>query len=321
MPTPGLGGLDFSLLVPALLVLEHRDVLWHADAETSSRSILNAACFLAGRRNQEEPMFALISVALMRQCTLMADVEAGANLVGGKNGLILECCHILIEEKGMNMDEAADFLLADIAFVEDVNVTNGSNTFSIQSNHRRILWLLEEHVLKIRTYGEFSESRGKVDPVLAATLCFQTWWAVTRTALREATCWIMQWLRQRLSITDSAAVSPNRLVCAALVRALIRQERKGPSTTETPLANKLQFDGIFLVQLSQSCCRLVEALPDYIAESNWKTMNEPETSSKGFGPSFPVTPAYSVARSEAMDESFVSAAASFRDLDISHDSW
>jgi hypothetical protein len=290
-------------------------VLWHAGAETSTRSVLNAACFLAGRRNQEEPMFALNIAALMRHCTLVGDVEAGANLVGGKNGLVLECCHILIEERGLNMDEAEDFLLSDTAFVDEVGGPE-SRPFSIQSCHRTILWLLEEHVLKIRTYGEFGESRGKVDPVFAATICFRTWWAITRNELPVATSWLVMWLRHRLSITENTAASPNRLVCAALVRALIWPERKD-GTRETPLANKLQLDGVFLIQLSQACCGLVEALPDYITESNWTMMHSGDTLTKVVSSPFPVTPVASTDRNEILDESFVSAAASFRDLDTS----
>lgn len=316
MPAPCSGGLDFGLLIPALLLLEHRNVLWNSSAETCTRLLLNAACFVAGRRNLDEPMFALNSIALMRQCTLVGDVEAGANLVGGKNGLVLECCHILMQEKGMNMDEAEDFLLSDKDFVA-VGEMNESKLFLIKPCHRHILWLLEDHVLNVRTYGEFAESRGKVDPVFASITCLRTWWAITRQELPMATCWLMQWLRQRLSITDNISSSPNRLVCAALVRALIWPERK-EGTTETPIANKLQFNGIFLVQLSRGCCGLVEALPDYITDSNLKVLHSGETPTALARFHFSETPiASSRDRNETLDESFVSAASSFRDLDTS----
>jgi hypothetical protein len=82
----------------------------------------------------------------MRQCTLVGNVEARANLIGGKKGLVLELCHTLIVEKGLK--KAEDFLLSYADFVVgSEKQTKDSEPFSIQPCHSRILWLIEEHVL------------------------------------------------------------------------------------------------------------------------------------------------------------------------------
>jgi len=284
MPAPASGGLDFGLFIPALLVLEHRGTLWHTESNTSTRSLLNAACYMAGRRSVEESMFTLNGSTLMRQCTLVNDIEAGAHLIGGQNGLVLECCHILIHAVDIDMDAAEDFLLSGrIPSKTARKVDDTTSSFVIRHSHRRILWLLEEHVLRVRTYGEFERGqlRGKIDPVFAATVCFRTWWLITRQPnLAEATEWLTAWLRRKLSLSDRTATSPHRLVCAALVRALIWPEKRDDAV-DAILAYKLQLDSSFVVQLSQSCCGLVEALPDYVSEEDVKKVS---SKSKGSAP-------------------------------------
>jgi hypothetical protein len=155
--------------------------------------------------------------------------------------------------------------------------------FAIEHAHRHILWLLEEHVLRIRTYGEFDTThmRGKVDPIFAATVCLRTWWRVTRHDLDSGTAWLVRWLRQQLCIDETGVseISPQRLVCAALVRALVwpsnsSNTKSGKSTatsTSAPvLATLLHVPSHFLIQLAQSCCGLVEAVPAAVAEEAWK---------------------------------------------------
>jgi hypothetical protein len=120
-----------------------------------------------------------------------------------------------------------------------------------------------------------------VDPIYAATVCLRTWWCVTRHHLDTATVWLVRWLRQQLCIddTDISVISPQRLVCAALVRALvwpsnssnIKTGRNTRTSTSSPvLATLLQVPSHFLVQLAQSCCGLVEAVPAGVAEEAWK---------------------------------------------------
>ena len=267
-PAAGSGGLDHGLVIPALLALENRGSPWHVGSKTSTRSLLNAACYMAGRRSAEESLFTLNGSTLMRQCTQVDDIEAGALLIGGPNGLVLECCHIMMNAVHMDMDTAECFLVSGKVPGEaawQINYPTGS--FEIGESHRRILWLLEEHVLKVRTYGEFerAQQRGRIDPVFVATVCFRVWWIVTRQQnLPQATKWLIEWLRQKLSMPEKTGSSPYRLACAALSRALIWPEQRNDGVENTT-AYKLQLDSSFLVQLSQSCCGLVEALPEYIS--------------------------------------------------------
>ena len=271
IPAAGSGGLDHGLLIPALLVLESRGSLWHGESKTSTRSLLNAVCYMAGRRSLEESLFALNGSTLMRQCTLVGDIEAGAHLIGGPNGLVLECCHIMMNAVRIDMDTAENFLMSGSVPSEATwQVAHPMGSFEIGESHSRILWLLDEHVLKVRTYGEFerTQQRGRIDPVFAATVCFRTWWVVTRQQnLPEATAWLTKWLRRKLSMSEKTASSPYRLACAALVRALIWPEQRNDGVDATS-AFKLQLDSSFLVQLSQSCCGLVEAIPEYVSEQH-----------------------------------------------------
>ena len=94
--SPGSGGVDFDILIVALLILELRGEIWWEDSDVPSQSLLNGTCFVAGRRSSEEPLFTLDGPTLMSQCFLAGNVQAGANLVGGRNGFVLECCDILI---------------------------------------------------------------------------------------------------------------------------------------------------------------------------------------------------------------------------------
>jgi hypothetical protein len=317
VPERGSGGLDFDLLISSLLILEHRDMLWNDLSKTSTRSLLNAACYLAGRRSVEGPLFPTDMATLMRQCTLTGDVEAGANLIGGKNGLVLECCHILIEQLGMEMEDAERFLVSESISEENLGSSEKQTSFSIHPSHRHLLWLLQQHVLEIRTYGEFETThlRGKVDPVFAATVCFRTWWALERdNNLSESTVWLMRWMREKLSIqgNDPCKTSPHRLACAALVRALIWPSQPDDEDTYSLLADRLQMDGHFLVQLAQSCCGLVEALPPAIAEQGLsKALAHPsDAASTGSSPRSPGR-----GGSRDLDLSFLTADSSFEQHD------
>jgi len=156
--TPGTGGIDFDLLVPALLILQRRgesdgdDHPWRTiittaggmastrtnitaptidiaqsststdNTITTTQSILNAACHLAGRQTIEESYFAFDAGMVMRQCAMLENVLAASYLIGGHDGLVLRCAHILLckeeEEEGRgdgivigSVDEAEHFLL------------------------------------------------------------------------------------------------------------------------------------------------------------------------------------------------------------------
>jgi len=264
---PGLGGIDYNLLIPALLILEHRGVQWHDDAELSTQTLIDAACYLAGRYSKEEPLFTFDGPTLMRQCALSGNVVAGANLVGGRDALVLKCCDILIKGTEMTMSEAESFVIDDIL----TGATDGiSTSFDLTDQHRKVLWLLDEHVLSVRTFGEFSSNafRGKIDPVFAARACLRTWLRLNCSV--ESTDWLVAWLRRRLGIVDGA-ISHKRLACAAFVRALMWPTIDNPHKEIEPgsdqlLANTFRIESAFLVQLCRACCGLVEAVPPSMAE-------------------------------------------------------
>jgi hypothetical protein len=213
MPAPVSGGLDFDILIPALLILESRIVAWREPSNVSTQSMLNAACYLAGRRNIEEPLFVLDTATLMLQCTLCGNVPAGANFVGGKNGLILGCCDILMNQVGMKIEEAESFLLSD-PMPTHISATGiaeepAKKGFVMEYTHRHILWLLEEHVLRIRTYGEFDTThmRSKVDPIFAATVYVPGGVSLVTTWIRPRHGWFVgcdnswvstKWMHPRL---------------------------------------------------------------------------------------------------------------------------
>ena len=261
------GGVDFNLLIPALLILQSRKTHWNDDSWVPTQSILNAACDMAGRKTAVEPMFAFDGNTLMKQCFLAQNICAGANLIGGKNGLILECCFILDECCGMSMEDAESFLTRDA-----MNIENGGSEFSdsekvaddftLTNGHRHVLWLLEEHVLGIKTYGEFEAARGKVDPVFAARVCLRTWFSLTKLQLPSASAWLATWLRRQLEISDGI-VSGKRLACAVLARVLLWSTGLDEGNV---LAEVLHLESQFLVQLSQGCWSLTESVPPSVAD-------------------------------------------------------
>lgn len=227
---------------------------------------------------------AIISVGCLyadEVCTLTGNVQAGANLIGGRNGLILDLCDILIDNIGMSMKDAERFLVNDF-LLADLATNKGPSKFSIERCHLHILWLLGQHVLGIRTYGEFDTShlRGRVDPIFAAKICLRVWWCLARHNLNDATSWLVQWLRIRLEMNEGEmSVSPHRLVCAALIRALAWPSGTGDSV-DNVLAVRLKIPGSFLVCLARSCCGLVEALTPEMMDKVWKnTEDEKRTAS------------------------------------------
>jgi hypothetical protein len=281
---PGYGGLDFDLIIPCLLLLQSRQAVWRdGDQYASTQSLLDAACYLAGRdSNQEEPVFALDASTVMRQCALAGNVRAGANLIGGKNGFVLQCCDILMLELQVSMEDAEAFFLDETLSLEIIEKSSNYHPPQFEpltDSHRQLLWLLDEHVLSIRTYGEFDSThiRGRVDPVFCARSIFRAWLCLTFQDKKVASAWLARWLRARLDIQEGHTISKHRLVCAALTRALVWNDTPNNNTaaTSTPgaasgqrmmLGHALEMEIKFLVQLAQSCCGLVESVPPAVAE-------------------------------------------------------
>jgi hypothetical protein len=257
--SPASGGLDFDLIIPALLILEQREMTWNEEAVITTQRLLDASCYLAGRPGPT--LFSLDASRLMQQCAAADNVAAAAFLAGGKNGLVLSCCDILVRQ-GLDMDQAENFLVSGSATVLASRRGDTSDPFEVTNRHHAVLWLLTEHVLSVRTFGEFSPSyrRGKVDPVFAARVCLRTWLFLSKS--KQSTPWLVGWLRKRLQMSDEQT-SSKRLSCAALTRALMWPT--GPDEAET-LATTLGVENIFLIQLALSCQGLMESVPPAMAE-------------------------------------------------------
>ncbi|KAL7565277.1 hypothetical protein ACA910_014569 [Epithemia clementina (nom. ined.)] len=250
-------GIDYDIVVSALLLLESRGEKWceTKDSPLATQDLLNGSCFMAGRRSKAEPLYPIDGSTLMNLCYVAGNIQAGAHLVGGENGLILECTFVLAHGYGLDVDEAEKVLTGDSIILK--NTQTEESTFAITDLHRQLLALLEQHVVGVRKYGDFGSSRrGGVDPVFAARTCLRAWLQLNQ-GKRGATQWIVSWLIQRLEISNEAS-SPHRLACAAFARALI-----WPITprSNTCLAEQLDLPDLFVIQLSHACCGLVEAVP------------------------------------------------------------
>jgi hypothetical protein len=278
----GGSGLDFDLLIPCLLLLQNRRAVWRGDGEyVSTQSLLDATCYLAGRDtkdHEQEPLFD--GPTVMRQCALAGNVRAAANLIGGTNGFVLRCCGILMVEIQVSMEDAEHFVLEDRMSLDIVEKSERfqSYEFELTDSHRELLWMLDEHVLSIRTFGEFETThlRGRVDPVFCSRSIFRAWLCLTYSVREYGSAWLVQWLRGRLGIRDAAlgeppSPSPYRLACAALVQALVWPSRPGISADDAiasgqMLGQLLGLENNFLLELSYSCCGLVESVPSEVAD-------------------------------------------------------
>ena len=256
----------------------------------STQSLLDAACFHAGRisttvsvsdniggqkrhrvkrnrtsiltsktmrdqSNEESLLFATFdSKSAMRQCFQANNMLAGANLIGGTKGFILIISHILIESLGIPASDAECFLVNDVLDLQAVQECKMEiSSFEFTTRHRLLLLLLEEHVLSIKTFGDFDSvhSRGQVDPVFASRSILRAWLSLSygdTTVINDSTNWLSDWLASRLEIRrlSSSQTQPGTmpifptkddndyvnnedtnisnkypLACAALVRSLL----------------------------------------------------------------------------------------------------
>jgi len=258
------GGLDFGLLIPALLILERRNCLCNEQAIISTRRVLDAVCYLAGSQETLSG-YVFDGVRTMQQCATTNIVSAGAFLCGGENGLILNCCDVLIQETRIDMKLAETYVMSkdlprDILSRRKDKIRH---SFAITDGHKKTLWMICEHVLSIKTFGEFNpiHLRGKVDPVLAAQACLRTW--VFLSPSRDSTAWLVNWLRTQLVMVDGG-INAKRLPCAALTRALVWPTSE---KSEETLAETMNMDSMFLVQLAQSCHGLIESIPTEAGEA------------------------------------------------------
>lgn len=277
----------------------------------STQTMLDATCHLAGRRatfeaktiltlakkndhgDDESNLFASFdSRTAMRQCFLSKNVSAGASLIGGKNGLILHVCDVLMQELGVSMAQAESYLLDDQLNLRMVKGrTTDHDMFKLSPAHWKLLWLLEEHVLSITTYGQFEtvHMRGRVDPVFASRSIFRAWLSICVGNRQAASKWMSSWLGRRLEIVDfsntdggrperyaTRTVVGHRLACAALARSLIWPSRNGDflaghiadEDEYVPLGRKMGMDRKLLIGICQACIGLVESVPIYALDDS-----------------------------------------------------
>lgn len=264
-PVSGVPGVDFDLLIPCLLILRQREILWNGDGVASTQELLDAACHVAGRHSPDYFAFAFDSSTVMKQCAMAGNVRAAANLIGGANGFVLNCSDILIRHLGVTMQDAETFFLDDGLSVDFLESAGGKSKFQLGEAHRDLLLLLDEHILTIQTYGEFDtvHIRGRVDPVFSSRSILRAWLCLTYGDKSASVDWLVEYLRKRLKMEGDEGRSPYRLPCAALCRSLFWA--KGDSTSKS-LSVQMGVDKTFLVQLALSCCGLVESIPLSIAK-------------------------------------------------------
>lgn len=185
IPSDESGGLDFDILIPSLLLLSMRNEEWKEGSSICTQTLLNGICDLAGRKTLCTPRFLFDGRTVMRQCALADNIQAAAFLIGGRSGLILECADLLITMFGLPMKDAEIALFGgSLAEMKEIlatwNHNNNTETrsssieWSPSKEHQHILWLLQNHVLNVSTYGDFDipsrSIQGKITPVTAGRI-------------------------------------------------------------------------------------------------------------------------------------------------------
>lgn len=279
VPQQHSGGLDFDIVIPALLILARRSCDWRD--QISTQTLLNTVCDKAGRKSNIEPKFVFDSATVMRQCALSENLQAAAFLIGGKKGLVLECADLLVSELTMTVKDAEMALFvgslvelksAAIPVHEGAELQEGLTSFTPNPSYQHLVWLLDKYVLNVQTYGEFDSSSraGAINPVFAGRVIFRAWFCLTHPSILSSSAkWLEGWLRKKLELKNGK--SAKRLACAALVRTLIwADETEGldlnDGDDEPLLAAVMQFDGRFMAELAQACCGLIQSIPPHLAE-------------------------------------------------------
>ncbi|KAL7543993.1 hypothetical protein ACHAXR_013438 [Thalassiosira sp. AJA248-18] len=279
VPQQDSGGLDFDLLIAALLILACRGHGWRE--QFSTQTLLDTVCDMAGRKTIGEPKFVFDGATVMRQCALAENLQAAAFLIGGKKGLVLECADLVVSNLALTVKDAEIALLlgslaelkGTVAPVYEGKPLQEETIFEPNVSHQHLMWLLDKHVLTVQTYGEFdssSHTTGGVNPVFAGRVCFRAWYCLTHPLILSSSAkWLEGWLRRKLEL--SSGKSPRRLACAALVRTLLwADETEGldlnDGDEEHLLAAVVEFDGRFMAELAQACCGLIQSIPPHLAE-------------------------------------------------------
>ena len=282
------GGLDYDIIIGALLILASRGCdCWRDGAYISVQTLLNAVCNLAGRTTDIEPKFVFDSAKVLHQCALADNLQGAAFLLGGRKGLILECAELLVSNLDMSVIGAESVLYMGsiveleraVAPIYEKMPAQNEMRFTPNAGHKHILWLIQEHILNVHTYGEFESSShtGKITPVFAGRVCFRAWYCLTHTSLLGSSAkWLEGWLREQLDLSNGKSLK--RLACAALVRILLWADEAdeldlSDSDDKPLLATVIGFDGRFMADLAQVCCGLIQSIPSHLSEELMSSFN------------------------------------------------
>ena len=274
LSSPESGGIDFNILIPGLLSIERQSLQWRNGTSLSTQMFLNTVCSIAGKKPAYELDFALDAPLAMKHCAWAENISAAANLIGGTDGLVLKCTNVLIKSLNISIKEAEGILLeGGMISVEKKKIQSSDSSFALTDGHRSLLLLLEDHVLSVKTHGQFDcmALRGGIDPVFAATMCFRVWLYLQQNCQENnhANSWLESWLRSRLGISSNVgSVSKRRLACAVLARSLLWPDEdnladynSGAGKQPAVLGEALGLNKQFLVDICKSCCGLVDAVP------------------------------------------------------------
>lgn len=265
--------LDLDLFIPALLILHRRSVPWIVEGKIPTGCLCDAACEVAGKRLVDYMgnvrTLGNDTSRLMIHCGRTQNLSAAGYLIGGRDGAVLRCCHVLVDDGGsgrapLSVAAAEDALLGRSPLPPrgDGAPAEGAPLFVPTGRHQPLLLLLREGVLGVRTLGAFRDTaEGRLDPVSCARLCLRAW-HIAGGGDAAASAWLVGWLRARLA-TDSGRA--RRLPSAALVAALLWPD-DGASGDRTVLMDVLQIEMKFVVELCQACHGLLECLPPKLIE-------------------------------------------------------
>jgi len=270
---PKSGGIDFNLLILALLCLDQRPLQLSDGSQILAHHLLLPVCDLAGLRSRREPDFAFDAAAAIKQCARAENVPAVAALIGGADGFLLQTANVLIQSLNLSMKQA-ELLLREGIFSGEALESGAevNEKFTLSRGHKQVLSLFQEHVLSVRSLGQIDcdPVKGQIDPVFAARVLFRAWQALEQqrgkgsSSVENSPPWLETWLRTRLGMDNDGGCdnnknggpSPrlNRTACAAaLSRVLLWPDEK--------LAQALGFTCHFLTTLAQLCCGVVESVP------------------------------------------------------------
>lgn len=277
------GSLDYDILIAALLILANRGCdSWRDGTNLSVQVLLNTICDMAGKKTDVEPKFVFDSARVMFQCALVENLQAAAFLVGGKKGLVIECADLLVSTLGISINAAESALHAGslvklkgtVGKMYEGIPMEKEKAFTPSAEHQHLLWIIQERLLNIHTYGEFeSDAGGKITPVFAGRVCFRAWHCLTHPLMLDSSAkWLEEWLRRELHLKHGQP--SKRLACAALVRTLLWADESedldlsnaSEDEEQTILGTVIGLDVRFLAELAQSCCGLIQSIPFHLAE-------------------------------------------------------